>query len=129
MEFIQYYEVQKGRTVTCKMGVAHAGAKLSIANFSGDDKAAKQKIIDALLEIKAIKRLPPSEDEKRALVEAESARKKEADEKEKRKNAILNADFDAMNKTPMIEFAEKWNIPLKGKTAEEIRSELNQLKG
>ncbi len=33
-----------------------------------------------------------------------------------------------MNKQPMINFAEKWQIKLSGKTAEEIRTELNEVK-
>ena len=122
--FIQKFEVQKGRTVTCKMGVAHAGAILTTANFSGEDEEVKQKKIVAIVELGAMKAVPLTEVEKEALAEAdrettarlekeaaEKLEKEESDRLEKeaaeaRTSAILEADFDDMNKDPMIQFAE-----------------------
>ena len=129
------YEVQKGRTVTCRMGVAHEGAVLTLDNFSGNDKESKQKLIDTFVEIGALKEIQLTDDEKKliaiAKAENEEAERKLRDaaeakaraEKEK-KEAILSADFDKMNKDPMIEFAEKWEIELNGSKADEIREEL-----
>ena len=56
--FVVKYEVQKGRTVTCKMGVAHAGAKLTLANFSGEDDEAKQEKIDKIVGLGSLKAIP-----------------------------------------------------------------------
>jgi len=148
--FTQKYEVQKGRTVTCKMGVVHEGGKLELANFSGDDQEAKQKIIDSLVDIKALKAVPLTDAEKEAFAEAakeakakekrEAEAKAKADKeaaelaeaeakaKEKKEAAILSADFDSMNKDPMIEFAKEWEIELKETKADDIRAELNLLK-
>ena len=140
------YEVQKGRTVTCRMGVAHEGAVLTLDNFSGNDKESKQKLIDTFVGIKALKEIPLTDDEKKIIAKAraeqeeaerkarevaeskaraeqEEAERKLKAEKEK-KEAILSADFDKMNKDPMIEFAEKWEIELNGSKADEIREEL-----
>jgi len=133
--FKKRYEVQKGRTVTCRMGVAHEGAVLTLDNFSGNDKESKQKLIDTFVEIGALKEIQLTDDEKKliaiAKAENEEAERKLRDaaeakaraEKEK-KEAILSADFDKMNKDPMIEFAEKWEIELNGSKADEIREEL-----
>jgi hypothetical protein len=149
IEFTQKYEVQKGRTVTCLMGVAHAGGILELKNFSGDDFEAKQKIIDALVDIGSLKPVPLSEAEKKALAKAkaeeEARAKKEAEAREKaeaeaderaraeeearakKEAAVLSADFDSMNKDPMIEFAKTWEIELKASKADEIREELKEL--
>ena len=132
------YEVQKGRTVTCRMGVAHAGAKLTLANFSGEDNEEKQKKIDAIVKLGALKPVPLTKAEKEALVEAEAKAKREAEAAEateqaeaeakaKREAAILEADFDQMNKDPMIEFAKKYEIELKGSKADDIRAGLKEL--
>jgi colicin import membrane protein len=151
IEFTQKYEVQKGRTVTCLMGVAHAGGILELKNFSGDDLEAKQKMIDALVDIGSLKPVPLSDAEKKALAkakaeeearakmdaEAKKAAEKEAAEKAKAEEearakmvaAILSADFDSMNKDPMIEFAKTWEIELKASKADEIREELKELQG
>jgi len=129
------YEVQKGRTVTCRMGVAHEGAVLTLDNFSGNDKESKQKLIDTFVGIKALKEIPLTDDEKKIIAkaraeqeEAERKSREAADAKAKaeqeKKEAILSADFDKMNKDPMIEFAEKWEIELNGSKADEIREEL-----
>ncbi len=141
--FIQKFEVQKGRTVTCRMGVAHAGAILTTANFSGNDEEAKKKLIVALLEIGALKAVPLTDPEKEALAEIEketetrikreAAEKKalaeaEAKAKADKEAAILSADFDSMNKDPMIQFAKDWGIELEETKADEIRVELNLLK-
>lgn len=117
------------------MGVAHEGAVLTLDNFSGNDKESKQKLIDTFVEIGALKEIQLTDDEKKliaiAKAENEEAERKLRDaaeakaraEKEK-KEAILSADFDKMNKDPMIEFAEKWEIELNGSKADEIREEL-----
>lgn len=143
------YEVQKGRTVTCMMGVAHEGGKLELANFSGSDDKAKQAIIDTLVDIGALKEVPLTEEEAEALAEAEEKRekakeeverrrlkalaeaeanaKKEAEAKAKREAAVLEADFDSMNKDPMIAFSKEHGIELQSSTANEIREELKKL--
>jgi hypothetical protein len=147
--FQQEYEVQKGRTVTCKMGVAHAGAKLTLAHFSGEDEKEKQEKIDQLVEIKSLKLIPltaaqeeaiktKAEAEEKARIAGEkrakeAAEKAEADKAEaeekarKREAAILEADFDDMNKDPMIQFAKDNEIELKETHAEPIRAELKAL--
>lgn len=144
--FIKKYEVQKGRTVTCMMGIAHEGAKLESANFSGPDNAEKQEKIDTLVKIGVLKEVPLTDAEKEAILKAQEiikAREKkraearanaereaaekleaEAETKAKKEAAILEANFNSMNKGPMIEFAEEWEIALTGTTAEEIRTEL-----
>lgn len=142
------FEVQKGRTVTCRMGVAHEGALLVLDNFTGTE-VEKQKKIVALVELGALKPIPLTDDEKAAILkaqeiikakeqkraeakenaerEAADKLKAQADAKAKKETAILDADFDSMNKDPMIGFAEKWEIELKGTKAEEIRTELKAL--
>jgi len=122
------YEVQKNRTVTCLQGTVHEGGKLSIASFSGNDDEARQGIIDALVDIGALIAVPLTDAEKEALAEAGKAEKAIEDEKAKKEVAILSADFDSMNKDPMIEFAKEWEIELKETKAEDIRAELNLLK-
>jgi hypothetical protein len=122
--FQQEYEVQKGRTVTCKMGVAHAGAKLTLAHFSGEDNEDKQKNIDKIVELGSLKLVPLTDAQKETLAKAEAAQKESSKKEEARKNAILEADFDSMNKDPMIDFAKEWSIELKGSKADEIREEL-----
>lgn len=89
-EFIQKYEVQKGRTVTCKMGVAHAEAKLSLENFSGDDQEKKQKMIDKLVENKALKPVPMTDEEKEAKAKAEEAKENAKKEVEKKREEALS---------------------------------------
>ena len=117
------------------MGVAHEGAVLTLDNFSGNDKESKQKLIDTFVGIKALKEIPLTDDEKKIIAkaraeqeEAERKSREAADAKAKaeqeKKEAILSADFDKMNKDPMIEFAEKWEIELNGSKADEIREEL-----
>jgi len=147
--FTQKYEVQKGRTVTTLMGIAHEGAMLTINNISGLDNETKQAVIDDLVKIGVLKEVPLTDAEKEAIlkaqeiikekerkrVEAREAAEKEvsrqleaeAEAKAKRETAILEADFDSMNKDPMIAFAEKWEIELKGSRADEIRTELKAL--
>lgn len=144
-EFIQKYEVQKARTVTCKMGVAHAGAILTATNFTGEDDEAKQKKIAAIVKLGSMKPIPLTDAEEEALAEEgreTTARleKEAADELEKeesarlekeaaeaRQIAILEADFDEMNKDPMIQFAQDHGIELKATLAEDIREELKAL--
>lgn len=143
------YEVQPGRTVTCRMGTAHAGAKLTLDHFSGDDDKEKQDKIDELVKLKSLKEVPLTDAEKKAIKEkaeaeekakaearAEAKKKAEAEEKAKaeaeekarlREAAILEADFDEMNKDPMIQFAKDHEIELKGTLVDDIRSELKAL--
>ena len=110
------------------MGVAHAGAVLTLANFTGEDDEVKQDKIDAIVKLGALKLIPLTDAEIEALEKAKQSEKTASDAKAKKESAILGADFDAMNKAPMIEFAEEWEIDLKGSTAEDIRTELNELK-
>ena len=104
--FKKKYEVQKGRTVTCKMGVAHEGAVLTLENFSGNDKESKQKLIDTFVGIKALKEIPLTDDEKKIIAKAR-AEQEEAERKaievaeskaraERQMDVILSADFDKM---------------------------------
>lgn len=140
------YEVQKGRTVLTLKGTAHEGAKLELKNFSGDDGQEK---IDSLIKLGALKEVPLTEAESEALAKAEEKRAEAREKVEKlrleavakanaivekaneakalKEAAIMDADFDSMNKAPMIEFSEKWKIDLTGKTAEDIREELKAL--
>ena len=160
MGFIQKFEVQKGRTVTCLQGIVHEGGILTSASFSGDDEEAKKKLIVALVKLGAMKPVPLTDAEKEALAEAkkedearikkkaaaekaetEAKAKKETEEKaaaekaeneakakkETREAALLDADFDSMNKDPMIKFAEDHGIELKATLAEDIREELKAL--
>lgn len=126
--FVQKYEVQKGRTVTCRMGIAHEGAILELKNFSGDDEKVKQSMIDTLVSIGALKPAPLTDSEKQALAELEEAEKEKENAKSEKEAAILSADFDEMNKQPMLDFAEQWGIELKETRADDIRAELNLLK-
>lgn len=150
MGFIQKFKVQKGRTVTCLQGVVHEGGILSLASFSGDDDEVKKKKIAAIVESKAMLPIPLTDAEKEALAESkkkdEARVKKEAADKVaadkvaaektktedearvKKEAAILSADFDSMNKDPMIQFAEDWGIELQETKADDIRAELNLLK-
>ncbi len=143
------YEVQKGRTVTTRMGVAHEGGILKPANFTGKDDNEKQTVINKLVEMGVLKEIPLSEAEQAAILkaqkiqeevrlkrEAESERlrleyeaksQKLADAQAEKETAILDADFDSMNKDPLIEFSEKWEIELNGTTAIDIREELKAL--
>ncbi len=147
--FEQKYEVQKGRTVTCKMGVAHAGEKgITIKSFTGEEKNV-QIIINGLVKSGTLKPVPLTDAEKKALLEAkkeaEARDKKEAKAKElaekeaaekeeeeaeaarKREAEVLEADFDDMNKDPMIQFAKDHEIELKGTLVDDIRAELKAL--
>lgn len=132
------------------MGVAHPGEKgISLGSFSGPDDDKKQKMIDGLVEDGYLKPVPLTDAEKKAIkakaeaeakakVEAEAKSKKAAKEKaakeeaeaemaRKREAAILDADFDDMNKDPMIQFAKDHEIELKGNLVDDIRTELKAL--
>lgn len=143
------FEVQKGRTVTCIQGVVHAGGKLTTASFSGDNEEDKQQKIIALVKLGSLKPAPLTEAEEKAVLKAQEIVKaneeKKAKAKEKaevaaadlfkaekaakaeKETAILDADFQSMNKEPMISFAGKWGIKLKSTLAEGIRTELVEL--
>ncbi len=126
-DVIQNYEVQKGRTVTCKMGVAHAGEKgISLGSFSGNDNTEKQNMIDKFVKDGILKAVPLKK-ESLALDEERERERLEKEMAEERSTAILEADFDEMKKDPMIKFAEKWEIELKANLADEIREELKAL--
>lgn len=142
------YEVQKGRTVLTLKGTAHEGGTVIAANFSGTEEQ-KQFAIDSCVKNGTLKEVPLTEAEAEALAKAEEKRsearekveklrqealskaaektKKADDAKALKEAAILEADFDQMNKDPMIGFAEKWEIELKGTKADEIRTELKAL--
>ena len=116
------------------MGVAHEGAILTAANFSGNDDESKKKLTDTLVEIGALKPVPLTDAEKEVLAEAkkeDEARigkeKKALAEAEEKTNEILEADFDEMNKDPMIQFAKDHGIELKSTLVDDIREELKAL--
>ncbi len=137
-DFIQKYEVQKGRTVTCKMGTAHEGEKgITLLSFSGFDDKVKQAKIDELVKLGSLKPVPLADSEKQSTEEIDDAKKANEDDRTAEietdsvteyEKAILSANFDKMNKQPLIDFAEEWEIHLKETTAVNIRAELNLLK-
>jgi len=116
----------------CKMGTAHFGEEnITLASFSGDNNEEKQKVIDELVRIGTLKAVPLTKEEELALVKVleQKAYQEKADLKQKEADAakvksFLEADFDSMNKEPMIEFAKENKINLKNTKAEEIRMEL-----
>lgn len=110
------------------MGVAHEGEKgITIDSFSGTPEE-KQARLDDCLRLGALKPAPLTDSEKKALAEIEEAEKAKENAASEKEAAILSADFDEMNKQPMLDFAEQWGIELKETKAEDIRIELNLLK-